>query len=452
VLPFANESADTADAYLGVGIAEELLGALADVPGLRVASQTSSVAQGGRGRDPRALGRALGVASVLEGSVRRRGGTVRVAARLVDARADSLLWHDSFDRPAAAMFDVQEEIARAIVERLRVRLGAATPAIVRRRTPNPVAHDLVLRVAALRNDSGSLVSAVGMLNRAIALDSTYAEAWAHLARVYQALAVFDDQTRLADEPGMTAGELLRRARRAAQRAVVLDPRSATAHSALGALLFRYDWDWAGAERELSRAIQLNPTAPEPHQTYHRFLRSMGRFEEARRELALAMRYAASRRSRGQNVGRISFFEHDFERAIRETLTDPDTTSRVMFTWLGQAYIGARRFAEAESALVRGSRGDAPANLLMRGLVYARTGRPALAREILHRVPGTENDLPTHVAAVLLALGDTAAAASEIKRAVDTKDPLVVDLKVDPWIAPLRDDPRFRPIYDRLRFP
>jgi TolB-like protein/tRNA A-37 threonylcarbamoyl transferase component Bud32 len=455
VLPFATERADTATAYLGTGMAEELLSALADVPGVRVASRTSSFAASAAGGDLRNVARRLGVAAVLEGSVQRDGGTLRVTARLVDARKDALIWSDHFDRPAAAIFDVQEEIARGIVDRLRVRLGSGAPVIVRRRTASLRAHDLVLRAreAARGSERAGLIRAAALLSEAQALDSTYAETYAQMAGVYSALAVWRDQTRLPGEQGLSAGEMLRRARVAAQRAVTLDDQSASAHGQLGGLLFRYDWDWRGAEREFLRAIELNPTAADAHGGYSRFLRSMGRFEESRREQRLAHTLSPDvARRRGLVVGRISFFEHDFERAIRETLAEPNTDARSWRTWLGQAYIGAGRFAAAESLLADTARSTDEGQPVTLALLYARTGRHERARTIIRAIRGTEADLPTHVAAVFLALGDTTAAVRELERAIDTRDPLVVDLKVDPWISTLRHDPRFRHIYDRLAFP
>ena len=219
------------------GIAEELLNALADVPGLRVASRTASFSQNAT-NNPRDLGRRLGVATVLEGTVRRSGPSVRVTVRLVNAADGSVIWSSSIDGAASDVFEVQETIARAIVERMRVRLLAGETTLVRRRTRNADAYDLVLRArhAGRGNSRTGLLEAARLLHQALALDSAYAETHAQLAVIYQDLAIFRDQSGLPGEVAMTSGEMLRRARLAAQRAVELDPASAAAHVALGLLL------------------------------------------------------------------------------------------------------------------------------------------------------------------------------------------------------------------------
>ena len=454
VLPFANESADSADKYIGQGVAEELLDALADVPGVRVASRTSSFALAGSS-DMRDIGRSLDVDAVLEGSIRRAAGTLRVTARLVDARRDSPMWSDSFDRPASELFDVQESIARAIVDRLRLRL-TSRGAIVRRRTVDPAAHDLVLRAAAWRDgrSSAQLVASVALLERAVALDSNYAEAWAALADVYLSAAIFRDQARLPGAAGAAPAEMLRRARDAAERALRLDSTSAAAHEAFGLQLFRYDWNWAGAERELRRAIALNPTSASAYQSYHRFLRSLGRFDEARRMLDSASKYGGPDAQVGGTArGRVSYFAHEFPRALRETLGDPrGPQTRVYGTWLAQIYIQLRQYPQAESTLARWGRGDQPGLRISTAYLDALAGRPDSARALLAAIRGSSDELPTSEAAVQWVLGDTTAAFAALQRAIDDRDPLVVDLKVNPWLDPMRTTPRFRAMMARLAFP
>ncbi len=454
VLPFVTESADSADAYIGSGIADELLTALADVPGVRVASRTSSF-RGDPKADARAVGKRLGVASIVEGSVRRSGTMLRVTARLVDAAHDAELWAASFDRPATQIFQTQEEIARAIVGRLRVRL-AMKGDIVRRRTANPYAHDLVLRARRVGPLPDQNVRALLLLDSAAKLDSTYAETWAELASVLQTTAVFHDQTRLSVGADVSSGEMLRRARDAARRAVELDSLSASARVALGNMVFRYDWDWTRAEREFKRAIELNPSR-ESYAPYHRFLRSMGRFDEARTMLDSAYAHDVTptrdRSLHGLNYGRISYFAREFDRALRETLSDSTALrrDRTWPVWTAQIYVAMGRYAEAESLLMLGAAKVDPERSATLATVYARTGRVSQARDLLAQV-SPDQDLPTQVAAARIALGDTATAFAELHRAVDSHDPLVVDLKVEPALNPLRETAAFRTLIASLRFP
>jgi serine/threonine-protein kinase len=458
VLPFANESSDSADAYVGAGIAEELLTALADVPGLRVASRTSSFAVG---TTPmlRDLAHRLGVKTVLEGSVRRAGGTLRVTARLVDAERDTPIWSESFDRPVADVFQVQEDIARSIVQKLRVRLAAGDAPLVRRRTSNAEAHDLVLRARAASAFSrrDSLLEAAELLRQAETLDSTYAEVFAQQARVYTQLAIFRDQARLPDESGMSAGEMLRRARVAAGRAVRLDDGSAAAHVSLAEQLFRYEWDWNGAVRELGRARALTGTSEQVFRIGARIMRSLGRFPEAYAMLDTADRVAAGRSmgaSGGQQRGRVAYFAHDFARAVRDTRADSvgAARSRTWAVWYAQALLASGRGSAADSLVRARPDGEDPGMPTTRALVAAAMGRTQDARAILARIDGTDAAAPTLVAGVLAALGDTTAALAEVRRAIETRDPLVVDMKVDPRLDPLRGTAEFRRVMAALRFP
>ena len=455
VLPFTSESGDTADSYLGRGMADELITALTDLPGVRVASRTSSFAVG-PAPDVRAIGRHLGVTALLEGSLRRSGGAIRVSARLVDAEHDTELWGASFDGPTAGVFETQEAIARAIVDRLRIRL-TRNGEIVRRRTQSPEAHDLVLRARNLNQKDATSASLeeISLLERALAIDSTYAEAYAELASVLQRMAVFRDQGQLSGAAGMEASEMLRRARVAAERAVQLDSLSSAAHMAYGSILFRFDWRWADAEREMRRAIDLNPSAGEPYRPYSRFLRSMGRFDEARR----ALDSAAARTSeadagsrRGAQYGRIDYFEKKYAQAIQTTLRDPRLdTVRTAPTWLAQAYIGLRRYSTAESLLALPAAMHDPARSRTLAYIYALTGQSQRARsELAGRDPTI--DLPTHAAGVYLVLGDTAQAIEELRRAIAIRDPLVVDMRVSPWLDPLRGNPQFKALMAQLHFP
>jgi serine/threonine-protein kinase len=455
VLPFANESGDSADAYVGSGIAEELLNALADVPNIRVASRTSSFAL--RANTSVAdIGQRLNVGSVLEGSVRRANGTIRVSARLIDTRRDAEVWSASMNGPAADVFEVQEQIARAIVAKLRVRL-AGTGAIVRRGTRNPDAYDLVLRAKALRaRGEDGLLPAKELLERAIALDSTYAEAYADLTLVYERIGIFHQQEQLRGESGMTPREALRRAHLAAERAIQLDNTSADAHVALGTLAFRYEWDWPRAISELRQALTLNPTSVSAYSEFARIERSLGRFAHARLLLDSAHYYSAGAEPADGRLGygRIAFFAGDFATAIRES-TDSDATATpaLRMTWLAQAYVGAKQYAAAESLLVSPRAAPDPGSLLTLALVMARTGRRDGALAIISRARRAPvNDLPTTMAAVYVALGDTARALAEINRAVDIGDPLVVDLAVNPFLDPLRENTDFKQIIARLRFP
>jgi serine/threonine-protein kinase len=453
ILPFATAPGDTANAYLGVGIAEQLLDALSDVPGLRVTSRTSSFALG-PSPNVKEIGERLGATAVLEGGVTRVGNRLHVSARLIDPVRDTPLWSQRYDEQFSDVSDVQERIAHEIVDKLRVRLASDSATIMHRRSASAEAHDLVLRARYLmrRNTRAGMLAAVGLLSRAEALDSTYAEVAATQAQVYQLLAVFADQSRVPGAMDMTPGEGLRRSREAAVRAVRLDSLSSSAHAALGAIVFRYDWDWALAERELRRAIALNPTSAQTYVTLARVLRSMGRFGEARRAYDQSLALSGERTTDMLSLARIAYFERDFPRAERE-MRNTNRSNRTWRTWYADAVAESGRLAEAESILAApGADSDDPQVKLRRATVLARMGRMEEARAQYRAASDRAHEQPILDAGARAALGDTAEAIDVIERAVADHDPLVVDLAVEPRLDPLRSHPRFAAILARLRFP
>ncbi|HEX7977113.1 MAG TPA: protein kinase [Gemmatimonadaceae bacterium] len=440
VLSFANSSQDPKLAYFSDGVAQELQSALADVPGLRVASRTAVDAWRARSADPREIARGLGVADLLEGGVARTADSVRIYVRLVDGRTGEQRWTGKYDRKLADVFDVQEEVARAVVRELRVALaGGSATTLVRGRTLNVDAHDLVLRASyesrTLQRDG--LERAAAMLDSAIALDSSYAPAWARKARVLNYFAIFRDRT---------SPEVIREARIAAERAATLDSLSADAQTSFGVLLFRYDWRWTDAERHLRRAIELNPAFVEAHAQLARVLRSLGRFDEARAEIMEAQRIDPTLPNLGMSLGRVSYFARDYDRAIRETRTNAPT-AREYVTWLADAYIAKGRFADADSLLVRDSTA-----YLQRALVQAATGRAASARALAEAGDRAGSWHDVELAELYATLGERERALDFLDRAVAQHDALVVDFLVRPRLDPVRNEPRFQALMRTLAFP
>lgn len=253
VLPFANLSGDPAQEAFADGIAEEILNALTQVPELKVAARTSAFAFKNEKTDVREVARKLGVKAVLGGGVRKSGNQLRITAQLTDGRNGYNLWSQSFERSAGDVFAIQDEIARAIVAALRVRMtDGALPTVKRGGTSNLSAHELYLVGLShfARRRPADLRRAIELFEQAIAADSTYALAWAGLAKVY-AVAPFYLE--------LPIEETARRGRAAATRALQLDPRNAEAHAALGDIAIHADYDFATAESHLKRAIALKPS-------------------------------------------------------------------------------------------------------------------------------------------------------------------------------------------------
>jgi TolB-like protein/DNA-binding SARP family transcriptional activator len=253
VLPLSNLSTDPGDAMLADGMTEELIAMLAKTGDLRVIASTSAFAFRERQIDVRAIADSLHVANVLEGGVQKIGSRLRVQVRLVDARDGSTRWSETYDREIEDLFVVQQEIAGNVARELGARLGGGVAPSSRNRARNVAAYELYLRgndPAHLRSDSGPH-QALDYFRQAIAIDSTYAAAWAGLARMY-------GRVQSTEDPGMPIEELTALSEQAALKAVALDDSLAEAHATLGILRLRLHQDFATGETELRRAIELDP--------------------------------------------------------------------------------------------------------------------------------------------------------------------------------------------------
>jgi eukaryotic-like serine/threonine-protein kinase len=274
VLPFANLSADKDNEYFGDGLAEEILNALTQLPGLRVIARASAFSFRGRENAIAEIGEKLQVTSVLHGSVRRSGNRIRVSAQLVNVGDESQLWSERYDREMHDVFDIQDEIAQAIVAQLKVKLNARSGRpLVKRHTENLEAHSLYLRgnfhVHRLRNEE--LERGREYLEKAVALDPLYAPALFELGGYYIAIGHRGGALPLDQWP---------KVRRLAAKALEADPEFAEAHAALGLMSAYCDFRWEDAIRELDGALQLNPASALAHFWRSNVLFILGRGEAA----------------------------------------------------------------------------------------------------------------------------------------------------------------------------
>src|SRR5687768_2227801 len=287
VLPFTNMDGDTANAYFAGGISEELATSLSKVAGLRVVARNSSFRESGRQVDEAEVGKVLNVDALLAGSVRRSGARMRLNARLIGVKDQSILWSDQYDREVKDVFSVQDEITRAIVGAIQSHFASAAKTVVPSGAPsraslvtsNLDAHDLYLR-AQFNLRRRVVPAAVDYFERAIELDSTYARAYSGLSAALEMTPYF---------VGVPAPRVRGRAIAAAQRALALDPSLAEAHTSL-ALAYQHAHQWPEAEREHRRAVEVDPGDAAAHVQYARFLLCTGRmrqaYDEAKRAEAL----------------------------------------------------------------------------------------------------------------------------------------------------------------------
>ncbi len=446
VLPFTNMSGDPANEYFGDGLAEELLNSLANIPGLKVAARTSAFALKNSKLGVRAIGDTLGVAAVLEGSVRRSEGRVRIVAELSDARTGYDLWSHTYDRPMTELFAVQSAIASEIVDALAIRLSGGAASLARGGTSNVAAYDIYLegRQKWATRRVPELRAAVDDFEVALSRDSSFALAWSGLADAIDALAFRDGSSR----------RLVPRGKYAAQRALILDPELAEAWASLGQLYCDFDRDWVMAELALRRALALKPSYASAARWLSDILRYTGRPAEAlefgRRAVELDPLSPHMADGVAQTLlvlERWGDARAAYDHLLLDTNYDISIPPLVAVPRLrygaDQAAVVARRWARFSGA------DTSTAGILGRALVV-----PALrdsARTILARMKFNairHRDL----AALQSAFGDTAAALATLERALTEGDPQLVTIGTYPAYEPLRGSPRFQRIVHAYGLP
>ena len=401
VLPFANLSGGPDSDYFSDGLAEDIINALTQVPGLRVVARTSAFAFKGKNEDVRRIGETLGVAHILQGSVRQAGTRVRISAQLIAVSDGSNLWSDRFDRDMIDIFAIQDEISQAIVEVLKVKLARPDQPMVRRSTSNPAAYQAYLegRYNFQQYTPTSLARCSQYYERAIQLDPDYAAPHAGLAETYLY------QTNYAPAP---IGEVLPKALAAAERAIALAPDAAEGFIARGFVRGTCQYDWHAAGADFDRALELNPESPLAH--YRRavwYLMPLGRMDEtvteARRSAELD---PLSPLYRGVEATALNFAGRRQEsiECSRKAIEMFPPSFMLCFT-TGMALAGSGALDDAEAILERGLQNDPGSAWLMatQAAVYARQGKPdqvAWIRNLLTALSSRQ-----YVASVILGLAN-----------------------------------------------
>jgi serine/threonine-protein kinase len=445
VLPFANLSADKENEYFSDGLAEDIIDALTQVPGLRVMARTSAFSFRGKGVDVREIGSRLNVEHILEGSVRRAGSRIRVTAQLVKASDGYHLWSQRFDREMTDVFAIQDEISQAIVEKLRVRLAGDRP-LVKRYTENLAAYDLCLRARYHLRKMTQEEREAGRryCEQAIALDPDYAPAYVVLAESYLWSAFWG-----STDPR----EAFAKAKSAALEALKLDDTIADAHSALGTVLGSGEFDWRGAGREFNRAMELSPSSAVVRYDYAWcyamwFLYPQGLVEEALTEMRRALELDPLDPFYNSLLGYLLHSTGQFEPAVAQLkhAIDLDPAFFFAYWFLSSVYALQWRMEEAIAAGEKAnelSRGHA-LTLAALGGHYGRAGRTADARRVLEELKTRRES--TYVPSCALAwahagVGELDESLEWIAKSIEERDPTVVTaLKSAPIFDHLRSHP------------
>ncbi len=436
VLPFVNMSSDPEQEYFADGLAEELLNLLARVPHLRVAARTSAFAFKGKDVSIAEIAAMLNVAQVLEGSVRKSGNKVRITAQLIQARDGYHLWSEAWDRGLEDVFAVQDEIARAVVDKLQLELTPAEMPTVR--SVDPEAYNLLLmgRHKLYERTPESLVQAIACLDKAVAIIPDYLEAWIELGRAhyYMATGGWGLGAPIEDE--------IRQAQQSLDRALELDPESPDAHEFMAWVAWSNDWDWPQADRAIRRALAAKPDNPRALNTAACIALTLGRSEEslslyeratrldplnvpAYNNLALAYYY----------VGRLEDAEAAIGRAI--ALNPNAAIHRYI---LGRIHIAQGRFDAAREAFESEVHSVARQAGLV--LILDAEGRRAEADEHLATMESSPG-VPAFDLATAYAMRNDADLAFEwLEKARQERDGNLCDIRLLPEFRDLHGDPRW----------
>jgi len=445
VLPLNNLSGDPGQEYFADGITEALISTLAQIRALRVISRTSAMRYKGTNKSLPEIARELNVDAVIEGSVQRSGGRIYVRARLIPAAADSPLWSRDYDRDLSDLLRLQNEVAGAVANEIRIQVTANERArLASARKVDPQAHDAYLlgRYHLSKLNEEDLRQAIENFERAIQLAPDYAAAYAGLSQAWQERGIWGARTfNEAEAP----------ARAAASKAIKLDEQLAEGHMMLGQLKYIYDWDWTGAEQEFRRALELDPGGLFVHRSYSFLLMALGRHAEAISEVQIAAQLDPLSSDIQSTFGRVLYRARKYEEAIvhfkRALELEPRNYSAHIR--LGDVYAKLGSYDEAinmfENAAQLRSDGMHAARLAR---VYALMGRQREAREMVSGLKAG----PFEIAAVYVALGDRDEAFKILETAVEERNSLLIYVKEDPTFDNLHSDLRWQDLLRRMNFP
>ena len=456
LLPLENLTGDPEQAYFVDGLHEELIATFAQISAFdKVIARTSVMSFRGSDTPIRVIGERLGVDVVLGGSVRQAGDTVRVTLQLIDARTESHLWADSFERDLTDILVLQSEVAGTVAGEVRLAL---TPDEERRfartRSVDKEAYRLFLKGISLSpwaTSEQNLETARSLFEAAVDRDPAFAEAYAHLSRTLLQLAHFYRQP----------SEVMPAAHAAALKAVELDADLSRAYAVLGHIKMWWQWDWTGAETAIRHALQLSPHDDWALGRHAEFLTLVGQPEEAVSVMRQALEQDPRNIKRHTGLAWIFCLTRRFDEGIEHLLTSQELfADNVMVQyWLMWCYLGAGQYAQATAVIekigdIQNVR-DNPVVLASFAFAFSKTGRTADASEILNHLldmAAKRYVPPSSVSCAYLSIGDTNRAIDYLERALDAHDTQLWSWLVTFPLDPLRSDPRFQEIIRRMNFP
>ena len=443
VLPLLNESGDPKDEYFSDGLSEELIAALAQIRELKVIGRSSSFRFKERKEETKTIGEKLGVATLLEGTVRKQGDRVRIVAELINAADGIELWTRTFDRELKDIFAVQQEIAAAVASSLKATLLGSD----RSQPSNPKsseAHNAYLqgRYYFQRRSLEDYRKAIGYFDQAIELDPEYALAYAERSEVW---------TLIGDGTG-EGKTLWPKARADAEKAVSIAPALAEAHAALGWVRFFTQWKFDEGLRELKRAKELSPANPTANDLLARVIVYLGRLDEAEKQGRQAVESDPLAFAAQNNLARILWYEGKLDEAdaVARKAAELHPTASSSRRW--QVLVAIRR-GDNETALREAQfEPDESYRRFELALAQYACGDQKAADAALADLIGNNRGLDYQVAQVYAVRGEKEKAFEWLQIALDNHDTGMLALLVEPLLKSLRDDPRYKTLVAKMNFP
>jgi TolB-like protein len=457
VMPFSfanadpNVMADPDREYLSDGITESIINSLSQLHNLKVIARNSVFRYKGKEIDAQAVGRELGVRTVLTGRIVQRGDQLTISAELIDVGDNKQVWGEKYERKILDLLTVQKEIAKKVSENLRLRLTGEEQKLANKDyTHNVEAYQLYLKGRYFwlnKRTEERLRKSIEYFNQAIEIDPNYALAYSGLADGYVVLGLFYI---------LPPTEAFTRAKAAATRALELDDKLAEAWASMSVVKLFYEWDWPGYEREVTRALELNPNYAAAHYEYAQYLAAMGRFDEAVREARRAQELDPLSSAINTTVAWIFYFARDYDEAIERyrKVIEIDPNYFLAHRKLGVAYLQKKMNKEAiaEIQKSRSLSEESVEEIAYLGYAYAVAGERNEAEQVVGEL--REQSKLRYVSPYLMALIYTGLdekdqAFAWLEKAFEERSNNLIFLKVEPIFDPLRSDPRFTDILRRM---
>ncbi len=449
VLPFADMSPAKDQEYFSDGLAEQLIHELAKVSGLRVVGRSSAFQFRGKNEDLRDVGRKLGVANILEGSVRREGNHIRITAELTKANDGFQLWSQTYDRQIKDIFAVQDEIARATTEALQLKLLGSSGQQVASNlfSANPEAYQAYLQAkyfSVRGQNKEDLGKALTYADQAIKLDEKYAPAWALRASVQNLMA----------EVGVTdAMEGFRKGRHDAEQAIALDPTSAAGYLAVSTVRIDCDWDWNAANTSVTKAAGLEPGSAEVFSIRSYLSRVSGKLDQAIKLKEQAVALDPLRTDSHSTLGYLLYAagRYDEAQAALQKALDLNPKAAFVHLTLGKILIAEGKPQQAVAEIEKEPLGWG--KLTGQALAYHALGREEESNAALADLIAKDDiDAAYQIAQVYAYRGEPDKSFEWLQRAYKQRDPGLPDMKTDPLFKNLRHDPRHTEFLRKMRLP